>query len=251
MHKYKLEIAYDGAAYSGWQLQPNATSIQGILEEKFFQILREKIRVVGSGRTDAGVHALGQVAHFTTTIATSEQRLQKSINALLPSDIKVLSLQKAPADFHAQYCAHSKIYHYHLWLEKTHDPFLFPYRYRPKGNIELSLLKEAIPYFIGIHDFSSFANVGSCQKSNIRNLFRLDCIEQIGGVRFELEADGFLYKMVRNIVGTLIEVARRKLDLRQIPILFDAKDRKVAPMSVPGHALFLVKVNYDNGKKAS
>ncbi len=245
--KYKLVIAYDGTAYSGWQIQNNAVSIQSLLEEALATILRSPTPVVASGRTDAGVHARAQVAHFTSEVAPDLKRLHLSLNGILPDDIRILSVEEASPDFHARYSAVSKEYHYHLHLEKTTNPFKRLYAYHDYSPLDLEKMKEAARYFIGTHDFTTFANEaskGSAAKNPVRTITRLDICHEPGGIRLEFEGDGFLYKMVRNITGTLLDVARGKIAVESIPQLFEAKDRSLAPPAAPSRGLFLVKVNY-------
>jgi tRNA pseudouridine38-40 synthase len=247
MNKYKLTIAYDGTAYSGWQIQNNAVSIQSLLEQALATALRAPTPVFASGRTDAGVHAKAQVAHFTSEIAPDLKRLHLSLNGILPDDIRILSVEEASPDFHARYSAVSKEYHYHLHLERTTDPFKRLYAYHDYSPLDLEKMKEAAKYFIGTHDFTTFANEaskGSAAKNPVRTITRLDICHEPGGIRLEFEGDGFLYKMVRNITGTLLDVARGKITTSSIPQLFEAKDRSLAPPAAPSRGLFLVKVNY-------
>lgn len=244
MFKYKTIISYDGTRFSGWQLQPNALSIQGLIEEALAKVVKQPARVVGAGRTDAGVHALGQTAHFSLQEPYDCTILIKALNGLLPPDIRIRALEPAPTDFHAQYSAEGKIYHYHLWLDRIIDPFIRLYRLHYSYPIELSLLKEAAAQFIGKRDFKTFANLGSGVGTTVRTLKRLDLVEQEGGCRLEFEGDGFLYKMVRTIVGTLLEIATHKRSLDTIEALFAAKDRRAAGMAAPPSGLFLVRVHY-------
>lgn len=245
--KYKLTIAYDGTEYSGWQIQPNGLSIQTLIENALSTILRTPTKVVGSGRTDAGVHAWGQTAHFITSSPFDSQKLLLSLNGLLPLDIRILEIVEVPSTFHARYSATSKIYHYRLHLDPIPDPFKRRYAYHVPHPVSLFLLKSAASLFIGTHDFTSFANEarrGSAAKDPIRSLYRLDLIEEAGGVRLEFEGDGFLYKMVRNITGTLLDVCAGKISLEQIPAILAAKDRKKAGRAAPPHGLSLMEVHY-------
>ncbi len=247
MHKYKLTLAYDGTHYGGWQIQPNAVSIQALLEKALLILLRTPTSAVASGRTDAGVHARGQVAHFTTETDLDLSRFQLSLNGILPPDIRILSLEKTTLDFHARYSAISKEYHYHLHLERTTDPFKRLYAYHDYSPLDLNKMQAAANYFIGTHDFTTFANEaskGSAAKNPVRTIIRLDLCKEEGGIRLEFEGNGFLYKMVRNITGTLLDVARGKIALETLPKLFEAKDRRFASPAAPPRGLFLVKVNY-------
>lgn len=247
MHKYKLSLAYDGTHYCGWQIQPNGVSIQSKIHEALHIALKSPLFVVGSGRTDAGVHALAQVAHFEHAEEVDTYRLLAALNGLLPVDIRIKSIEQVPLDFHAQYSAIAKTYHYHLYLEQVMDPFRRLYTYQVRRKIDLKLLQKAAQRFIGTHDYTTFANeahAGSASRDPVRTLKRLDVIPEEGGIRLEFEADGFLYKMVRNIVGTLLEVASGKRALYEIETLFAAKDRRKAGRAVPPQGLFLVKVDY-------
>jgi len=245
--RYKLTIAYDGANFSGWQTQENGTAIQPLIQNALQTVLRHKLDLTGSGRTDAGVHARGQVAHFDTEVAFEPTKLILSLNALLPKEIRILSVEEVAPDFHARYSARSKIYHYHLHLSPISDPFLAPYRFHVLGHIEIASLQEATKLFLGTRDFTSFANEahrGSAAHDPVRTLTRFDLMEEPDGVRLELEGDGFLYKMVRNLVGTLLDVARGKITPAQLEAIFAAKDRRKASMALPAHGLFLMQVKY-------
>ena len=245
--KYKLLLAYDGTQYGGWQVQNNSTAIQALLENALATILRAPIAITGAGRTDAGVHALGQVAHFTYEQPLDLFRTQGSLNGLLPPDIRVLEVQTASDDFHARYSAKSKIYHYHLHLDSVMSPFHRLYRHHVHFSIDLEELRTATKLFIGTHDFSAFANeasAGAAAKNPIRTITRLDVAPQEGGLRLEFEGDSFLYKMVRNITGTLLDVCRGKISREQIPEIFASKDRRLAGSAAPPQGLFLVKINY-------
>ncbi|MGM0439494.1 MAG: tRNA pseudouridine(38-40) synthase TruA [Chlamydiota bacterium] len=246
--KYKLITSYDGTNYSGWQVQDHQVSIQGKIEESLATIIRQKVRVIGSGRTDTGVHALEQTAHFTSENPLSTSKVLRSLNSLLPHDIRILSIEEADPDFHAQYSAHNKTYYYHLHLDPVANPFTYKYRHQVKYPLNLDMLREGAQLFIGTHDFTTFANKayqGSAARNPVRTIFRIDAIEEEGGVRLEFQGNGFLYKMVRNITGTLLEVARGKLPPTAIPKLLKAKDRQLAPMVAPARGLFLAKVSYD------
>lgn len=242
-----MVIAYDGTEYSGWQIQDNAASIQSILEDNIKIILRSPVRVIGSGRTDAGVHALGQVAHFFSPMPLDYFKFLRSLNGLLPKAIRVRSIEAVSEDFHAQYKAVGKIYHYRFTLDKVQNPFDRLYQLHVYEPIDLDILREAAKCFIGTHDFTSFANeahMGSASKDPVRTVTRIDLVQEPFGWRLEFEGDGFLYKMVRNITGVLLEVASGKRKVEDIPLILQAKDRKVAGKAVLPHGLFLVEVKY-------
>lgn len=254
MQRCKLTIAYDGTHYAGWQVQKTGKAIQPLIQKGLETILRHPIALTGSGRTDAGVHARGQTAHFDTLTPLSPYRLRFSLNALLPSDIRILDVEPMEKDFHARYSATSKIYHYHLHLNPTASPFDRLYRYHVFSPCNLDRIQKAIPFFLGQRNFSSFANEatrGSARKDPLRTLYRLDLCEQEGGVRLEFEADGFLYKMVRNITGTLVDIGAGRMEPEQIPSIFSAKDRRFAGETAPPQGLFLMKVCYNTPSEIS
>lgn len=247
MPKYKLTIAYDGTHYSGWQVQTNAISIQSLVQKSLETALRSPIALTGSGRTDSGVHALCQVAHFSFPAPIDPFRLRASLNGLLPEDIRILEIEEAPEDFHARYSAVGKTYHYYIQIDGPLNPFRRLYSYKVFHPVDLALLKEAARLFIGTHDFSSFAHEadkGSASRDPVRTLTRLDVIEEAHGFRLEFEGNGFLHKMVRNITGTLLDISYGKISLDEIPAIFAAKDRSKAGRTAPPHGLFLAKVHF-------
>lgn len=241
--RYKLTISYDGTRYSGWQVQKNGQAIQPLIQKALGTILRAPTDLTGSGRTDAGVHARGQTAHFDGEEGLDGKRLILSLNALLPPDIRVMQIEPVASDFHARYSARAKIYHYHLHVDRVSDPFTDLYSHQVLGPFDLMLLKEGAKKFLGTHDFSSFANVGSVQDK-VRTIYRLDVVEQKGGMRLEFEGNGFLYKMVRNITGTLLQIAAGKITPLEIPAILEKKDRKAAAAAAPAKGLFLFAVLY-------
>lgn len=252
MKKYKLTISYDGTNFGGWQIQPNSTCIQALIQDALTTILRAPIRITGAGRTDAGVHALAQVAHFSYLGDINLNKTLVSLNALLPTEIRIHNIEEVPMDFHARYSATHKVYHYHFHLDRSMHPFRRLYSAHILHPVDLDLLKEAATYFLGTHDFTSFANeanTGSAAKNAIRTLHRLDVHEEDGVFRLEFEGDGFLYKMVRNIVGTLLDISRGKIPLSELPAIFEAKDRRKGGKTAPPQGLFLMQVHYPKSLK--
>ena len=251
-NRYKIILSYDGTLYAGWQVQKNAQCIQPIVQNALETICRHPIDLTGAGRTDAGVHALGQTAHYSIDNTIPLPRLHKSVNALLPADIQVRSIEEVSDDFHARYSAKGKIYHYHLHLDKYPDPFKRRYAAHVSYPVDLALLQKACTYFEGTHDFTSFAHraqQGSAAQDAVRTIYRLNLVEEPGGIRLEFEGNGFLYKMVRNIVGTLLDIAAGKISLEEIPEIIAAKDRSKAGKTAPPQGLFLVHVDYTNSSK--
>lgn len=248
MINIKLTLEYEGTKYYGWQRQKSLLSIQGILEEKISQITQEKIILNGSGRTDAGVHALGQVANFKTKSSISWVKLPLILNRLLPLDIRIKKAEGVDDNFHARYSAVSKIYHYYVLNSNLNNSylsiFLRNYVYCVYKKINLEEMKKASIFLQGKHDFASFA----CSGSRIRNWERI--IKDINIIRkgnifcFHIEADAFLYKMVRIIVGTLLEVGKGNINYLEVKKILEAKNRKMAGKTVPAKGLFLMKVKY-------
>lgn len=244
---YKLTIAYKGTHYHGWQLQPNGISIQEEIEKALAIILRASVRLVGAGRTDAGVHALGQVAHFHADKSFDLDRLHGSLNGLLPKDIRILSVELAPEGFHSQHSALSKVYRYHIFSCKVLNPFIRDCVWHIPYSLDLERLKSAASLFIGTHDFTSFANEahsGVAAHDPVRTVERIVLMPEAGGFAVEFEADGFLYKMVRNMVGMLIDCAAGKRSPEDVPAILGAKDRRQASLAAPPQGLFLVSVRY-------
>jgi len=240
--RYKITISYDGTNYCGWQTQPNEISIQEKIQDALETLLKTRPNLTGSGRTDSGVHALGQVAHFD---AEKEPSL-KSLNALLPKDIRITKIQTVPDTFHARYSALGKIYQYHIHTLPHHSPFTELYSHQAQ-NLDLDILKKGTELFVGKRDFTSFANEahrGSAKNNPIKDLRRLDLIHEGHVLILEFEGDGFLYKMVRNITGTLLDIALKKLPLDSVQKIFDAKDRSKASAVAPAKGLFLKEVIY-------
>ncbi len=248
MINIKLTIEYEGTKYCGWQRQKGLLSIQGILEEKISQITQEKITLNGSGRTDAGVHALGQVANFKTKSSIPWMELPLILNRLLPLDIRIKKAEMVEDNFHARHSAISKIYHYYVLNSNLNNNylsiFLRNYVYCVYKKINLEEMKKASKFLQGEHDFTSF----SCSGSRFRNWERT--IKDIKITRkgnlfcFHIEADAFLYKMARTIVGTLLEVGKEKINCLEIKKILEAKNRKMAGKTVPAKGLFLMKVKY-------
>lgn len=243
---YKMVIQYDGTPFSGWQVQPNGVSIQQKIQDAIFIITKETVNVTGSGRTDAGVHALGQTAHFHTNKSLNLYAFQNSLNALLPPQIRIKEIVPTVSTFHARYSAVKKTYRYNITLTPYQNPFNRLYTWHLRDKIDLDLFKEAAQQLLGTHDFTSFANeahTGSASKDPVRTLMQLSINESDDGIYLELEADGFLYKMVRNIVGTLVDIAAGRLT-SSIPEILAAKDRRQAGTTAPAQGLFLWKVDY-------
>jgi len=248
MINIKLTIEYEGTKYYGWQRQKGLLSIQGILEEKISRITQEKITLNGSGRTDAGVHALGQVANFKTNSSIPLSELPFILNRMLPLDIRIKKAEKVDNNFHARYSAVSKIYHYYVLNSNQNNNylpiFLRNYVYCVYKNLNLEEMKKAGKFLEGEHDFTSFACSGSRISKWERTIKDINITRKGDIFCFHLEADAFLYKMVRTIVGTLLEVGKGNISYLEIKKILEAKNRKIAGKTVPAKGLFLMKVKY-------
>lgn len=251
MIAYKLTFAYDGMNYIGWQVQSTKfsakLSIQSVIQEKLSLIVQAPVNLTGAGRTDAGVHALGQTAHIQLPESIDIYRLKHSLNALLPPDIRLLEMERVEEDFHARYKAKGKIYAYHLALQEKPDLFKRKYQWHiPYRNFSIERMKEGAERLLGEHDFKGFASEnhrGSASYDSIRCLKRLD-VHEGDEIVLTFEADGFLYKMVRNMVGTLVDIGRGYYSKEVINKVLETKDRRLAGQTAPAHALFLVRVVY-------
>jgi len=255
VRKIKLLLEYDGTDYRGWQIQKTGLTIQGILEGKIVQITGNKSSVIGASRTDAGVHALGQVAVFRTEAYLFTERIKGALNALLPQDIRILDVSEVDDSFHPRHNARRKIYFYIISDQKRSSAFLHKYTWGVKHPLEIRSMTEAAQYLLGKHDFSSFQGTGSDIRNPVREIFSLgiDRLEEIDFmtarikgefIKISIEADGFLRHMARNIVGTLVEVGRRRKSSYHMEEILKSNDRKLAGQNAPAHGLFLEKIEY-------
>jgi tRNA pseudouridine38-40 synthase len=248
MRTIRLTLAYDGTEFFGWQFQPDCRTVQGTLEAALHQITQETIRVAGSGRTDAGVHALGQVVSFQTASRLSPAVLMKALNAVLPEDVAVLDLAEAPSGFHAIRDAVRKRYRYLIHDGRVPDVFRRRYAWHSFRRLDADAMQRAALALVGRHDFRSFETQGTPRESTVRTVFEL-CVRRGESpnhdlVTFEIEADGFLYNMVRTIVGTLVQVGRGARSETWPAEVLAARDRRLAGMTAPPQGLFLVEVEY-------
>jgi tRNA pseudouridine38-40 synthase len=243
----KLTIAYDGTAYVGWQRQPSGPSIQGCLEEALRPFEGQPVTVHGAGRTDAGVHALAQVASVALTTAHPAATLQRALNAVLPADIRVLAVEDAPADFHARFSATGKIYEYRIVNAPYASPFLCRYAWHVAPRLDVAAMIEASRALVGRHDFSAFQAADSDVSHACRTIEHLTWTAAEGPDRvlvMRVEGDGFLRHMVRNIAGTLVEVGLGRWPPARISGILASRDRTEAGKAAPALGLFLVGVRY-------
>ena len=245
----KLTIEYDGTDYSGWQLQPNGRTVQGVLEQALEKILGAKIRVAASGRTDAGVHALGQVAHFVHDGAVDLWRLQRALNGVTPPDVVIRGAEAAPDSFDPRRDARARRYRYRIWNAPWPAAIERRYSWHQHDALDLSAMEEAIRHLEGEHDFASFQAAGCDAAHAVRRIDRNGFTRQGDLVLYDVEANAFLRHMVRNIVGTLAQIGRGERAASSIAGLLAAKDRTLAGPTAPPQGLFLMEVKYEEGMR--
>lgn len=253
MLKFRLVIAYDGTNYEGWQVQKTGLGVQQRLEEALAKLFPSAGRVHGSSRTDTGVHALGMVAHFEIPKREFRMPIRKlalAINAFLPEDIRVMAARRAPAKFHARFDAAGKEYRYFVWNHTAMNPLLRGRAWHVPILLDFHAMQRAAKFFVGKHDFKSLAvNRPYEMESTVRTVKRCDVRRSGKTFTFIIEGDGFLYKMCRGIVGTLVQVGQGKFLPDEIKKMLDAKDRRLAGMTAPAHGLVLWKVFYSTRKR--
>jgi tRNA pseudouridine38-40 synthase len=244
--RLKLVIAYDGTPFAGWQSQSHRNTIQDHVERAFERVLGQPVRVHGAGRTDAGVHALAQCAHADVpNNRLSAARWTEALNALLPPTIRVLRCSYVPNNFHARLSTKGKIYRYRIWLAPVLPPFEYRRAWHIVRPIDLEILRRAAKQFVGTHDFAGFAaNRGKQEKSTIRTIYSVRVRQKGSCVTIEFDGDGFLYKMVRLIVGSLVKCALDKIRIEDVAARLDSGQIGPARFAAPAEGLFLVRVRY-------
>ena len=252
--KFKLTIAYDGTNYEGWQLQTTGIGVQQKVEDALARLFPSKPRVHSSSRTDTGVHALGMAAHLEIPKAEfkmPEQKLILALNAWLPEDVRVMSATRCGPTFHARFDATAKQYRYFVWNHTAMNPLLRRQAWHLPGPLDLADMCAAAKLFSGKHDFKSFAaNRSHEMESTVRTLTRCDIAQRGPLLTFVIEGDGFLYRMCRGIVGTLVQVGQGKFGPGEIRQMLARKDRRAAGMTAPAHGLVLWKVRYGKAPKS-
>ncbi|RYZ58710.1 MAG: tRNA pseudouridine(38-40) synthase TruA [Proteobacteria bacterium] len=249
-YTYRIDMNYSGGDFSGWQSQPSGNTIQDALEKALFVALRKKIRVVGASRTDTGVHAEHQVASFRIDEEIDCPRVFRSLQALVPPSIGILGLRAIEREFHPIKSAHAKLYRYRLWVGRGTNNFIRPYSWIIPYQLDTEAMKRAGEEFIGYHHFKSFAAIDGSSLTFERNIIDLKWVNKGNGVlEFYILGEGFLKQMVRNIVGTLIEVGQGKKSPADIPRILAAADRRAAGMTAPAQGLSLVEIYYEEQKE--
>lgn len=243
--KFLLTVAYNGTCYSGFQFQENAPSVQAVLEKALKELFQEEIRVRGASRTDAGVHAEGQRVQFQTkNLGVPQEKIPLLLNRILPPDVKVSFATPVPEKFHCIYDAISKTYRYQIYNAEYMDPFRSSFFWHIRSALDFNAMVEGAEYFLGEHDFSSFCASGYQTKTSIRKIFHSSWTREKEALYFSINGNGFLYHMVRNIVGTLIEIGLKRYESKSILSILEAKNREKAGRTAPAQGLFLEEVFY-------
>lgn len=246
MNNYKMVIQYDGGRYRGWQrLGAGEQTIQAKIESVLSQFTGVKTEIIGSSRTDAGVHALAQVANFKTNQSAPEAEIKRYLNEYLPQDICVIQVTAVPEQFHARYHAKRKTYFYQIWNREYPNPFMRKYSMHVKQKLDISTIRQAAAHFLGEHDFTAFSNAKSNKKSMIRTIHAIKIEEQDGFIHIRITGDGFLYNMVRKMVGMLIAVGLGEASADDIPQIIASKERRQAGYLADACGLYLESVEYN------
>ncbi|MFD4704645.1 tRNA pseudouridine(38-40) synthase TruA [Gottfriedia sp. NPDC058432] len=245
MNNYKLVIQYDGGRYKGWQRLGNGeNTIQGKIENVISEMVGREIEIIGSSRTDAGVHAFEQVANFKIKENMPEIEIKSYLNRYLPKDISIKEVSIESDRFHSRYNTSAKTYIYKIWNEEYTNPFMRKYSMHVEEKLDLKKMKAAAEYFLGEHDFTAFSNAKSKKKSMVREIYSIDFEEKDGFIQIRIRGNGFLYNMVRKIVGTLIEVGAGRLHAENISKIIELKDRaQVSNLADPG-GLYLEEIEF-------
>lgn len=243
MRNLKVTIQYNGKNYCGWQKQPDSLGIQGTIENAIYEITKEKIKITGSGRTDAGVHALGQVANFKLESKIPTKNLPNALNAKLPKDISIIDCIEVDEEFHSRYSAKRKRYRYLIYNSSYRNPIYKDMSYHVKYDLDLKKMCEEAKSLIGEHDFKGFMSSGSSVNDTIRTIYDITLQKQDNLIILEVEGNGFLYNMVRIIVGTLVDIGRGRIK-ESLKNIIDSKERGMCGHTAPAHGLFLKKVDY-------
>ena len=245
MRRVKLTLAYDGTAYRGFQVQPNGPTVQSVTEAALSRILQEPVKLRAAGRTDAGVHAREQVADFADLGLRPLETILRGGNAMLPPDIRILSAAEVPLSFDARRHAKEKEYRYFLFLHPVASPFFSRYAWHIEKPLDLGAIRDGLAHAVGEHDFTSFRGQGCTARTTVRTVFRAELTEELPAIfSIAIIGNGFLRHMVRNIVGTLVDVGKGKYPPDRVRELLSLRDRSEAGPTAPAHGLFLWKVEY-------
>lgn len=240
MKRIMITVAYDGTAYHGWQIQPNGVTIEEKLNQALHDLTGESIRVIGASRTDAGVHALGNLAVFDTESRIAPEKFSAALNARLPEDIRVLKSEEVEADFHPRHCNTKKTYEYRIYMNRFENPIGRQYAHFVYVPLDIASMQKAADYLVGEHDFKSFCAVGAQVLTTVRTIYEADFRKEGDYLIFRICGNGFLFNMVRIIVGTLLEIGRGNMEPEEINRILEALDRQKAGPTAPARGLLLV-----------
>jgi len=240
----RMVVEYDGSGFHGFQVQPRLRTVQGVLTEALQKLTREEVRVIGAGRTDAGVHALGQVVNFFTASTIPAERFAPALNGMLPPDLRVRKSEEAEPGFHARYSALGKTYCYLVYRCRQGGALMRNYALLYDGELDVSAMQEAANYALGRHSFKAFCASGSEVRSYVRNIKEFTVSEERRWLKITVTADGFLYHMVRNLAGTLLEVGKGQRRAEEMARLLQEGERSQAGATAPPQGLYLVKIEY-------
>jgi len=245
MNNFKLTIQYDGERYKGWQRLGNGeNTIQAKIEGVLSELAGEKIEIIGCSRTDAGVHALAQIASFKMNTNLTEDEIKNYLNQYLPQDISITEAVLVPESFHARYNAKDKTYLYKIWNEEYTNPFMRKYSMHVAKKLDIDRMTKACQYFIGEHDFTAYSNAKSKKKSMVREIHSIQMEENSGFLLIRVRGNGFLYNMVRKMVGTLIDVGLNEIEAESIPSIINSKERNQVSCLADSCGLYLEKIEY-------
>ena len=244
MRRIKLIVAYDGTDYCGWQIQPNGITVEEVLNRALSRLTGEEIRVIGASRTDAGVHARGNIAALDTASTIPAERFAYAVNPLLPEDIVVLKSEEVPQDWHPRYQNSVKTYEYRILNREMPDPLKRKYTWHVSFPLDIDKMREAAEHLKGQHDFRSFCSVHTAVKSTVRTIYTLDIVKSGDEIIIRISGNGFLYNMVRIIAGTLAEVGRGFRTPEDVRDLLTAKEREQAGATAPPQGLTLIRIEY-------
>ncbi len=242
--RIRLIVAYDGTGYHGWQIQNNALSVEEVLTKALEELLQENIELAGASRTDAGVHAMGNVAVFDTNTRIPAEKIAIAVNQRLPEDIRVMRSEEVPKEFHPRFAVSQKTYEYSITNAAIQFPTKRLYSYFVYIPLDVERMREAAQYFVGEHDFAGFCSAGSQVKTTVRTIYDLQVLQDGEDIRIRITGNGFLYNMVRIIAGTLVEVGMGRRDVSTVRHAIDEANRKLAGPTAPAHGLKLVEICY-------
>ena len=242
--RVRLIISYDGTNYCGWQVQINGITVEEIINRELSSLLGEEIAVIGASRTDSGVHAMGNVAVFDTETRIPAEKISFALNQRLPDDIRIQKSEEVPGDFHPRYCDSTKTYEYRILNRRFPDPMLRLYTHFVYMPLNVELMRQAAEYLVGEHDFASFCSAGSQVKTTVRTVYMLDIKEKNDVISIRISGNGFLYNMVRIIVGTLMKVGLGVYPPEHVKEILEAKDRYAAGPKAPARGLTLIGIEY-------